>query len=64
MALAPQRWTFARKIAAGLTLLGLCGVMGVVMISRDLAKMDLGKVVVHKDGVGPTYEDTLSKAEN
>ena len=64
MALAPHSWTFARKVAAGLTLLGLCGVMGGVMFSRDLAKMDLGHVVVYKDGVGPSYDETGAKVVN
>ena len=53
-------WSLARKLSVTLALVVTCCAVVAVLLYRDLQRMDLGNVVVYKEGVGPTYEETLA----
>ena len=60
MAGTSSSWSLARKLSVTLALVVTCCAVVAVLLYRDLQRMDLGNVVVYKEGVGPTYEETLA----
>ena len=53
-------WSLAHKVSVVLALVLTCCAVVAVLIYRDLQRLDFGNVVVYKEGVGPSYEETLA----
>ena len=60
MAVTSSSWSLARKVSVALALVVTCCAVVAVLLYRDLQRLDFGNVVVYKEGVGPTYEETLA----
>ena len=60
MAVTSSSWSLARKVSVALALVVTCCAVVAVLLYRDLQRLDFGNVVVYKEGVGPSYEETFA----
>lgn len=64
MTATPDDWTVKRKLVFGGGVVLCCCVVLAVMTYRDLSKINFGNVDVHKEGIGPSSEQTVAGGTN
>lgn len=59
MMTAQKGWFTRRKLFTGVGLMILCCAIGIFLINRSISNIDLSGITVYKEGVGPSYQETL-----